>query len=63
MGASQTYLVEKGKSNETYANEVVALFKDGRQPDVTIECSGAESSVSMGIYATRSGNPAKIKRI
>ena len=63
MGASQTYLVEKGKTNETYANEVVALFKDGRQPDVTIECSGAESSVSMGIYSTRSGNPAKTKRI
>ena len=58
LGASQTYLVEKGKSNETYAQEVVALFKDGRQPDVTIECSGAEASVSMGIFATRSGSQA-----
>ncbi len=55
MGATHTYLVEKGKDNETYAKEVVALFKDHRQPDVTIECSGAESSVAMGIYATKSG--------
>jgi L-iditol 2-dehydrogenase len=27
----------------------------GQQPDVTIECSGAESSLQTGIYATKSG--------
>jgi L-iditol 2-dehydrogenase len=62
LGATQTYLVEKGKDNETYAREVVALFDGERQPDITIECSGAESSTAMGIYATRSGlSDAKIK--
>ena len=55
LGATQTYLVEKGKDSVTYASEVVALFNGQRQPDITIECSGAESSVAMGIYATRSG--------
>jgi len=39
----------------------VALFKDQRQPDITIECSGAESSAAMGIYATRSGINEKTK--
>jgi L-iditol 2-dehydrogenase len=55
LGATHTYLVEKGKTAELMAKEVVALFAEGRQPDVTIECSGAESSIAMGIYATRSG--------
>jgi hypothetical protein len=55
LGASHTYLVAKGKDSETMAKEVVALFKDSRNPDITIECSGAESSVAMGIYATKSG--------
>ncbi len=56
LGASQTFLCQSGRSGEENAKEVVALFKDQRQPDITIECSGAESSVATGIYATRSGN-------
>lgn len=55
LGASQTLLCQGKKSGEEYAKEVIALFKDHRQPDITIECSGAESSVATGIYATRSG--------
>ena len=44
-----------GKSDQDSAKEVVALFKGGHQPDITIECSGAQSSIAMGIYATRCG--------
>ena len=54
LGATSTYLVE-GKSAEDMAKDVVALFSGGQQPDITIECSGAQSSIAMGIYATRSG--------
>ena len=55
LGATHTYLVEKGKDDRTYAKEIVALFKNEKKPDITIECSGAESSISTGIYATKSG--------
>ena len=54
LGATSTYLVE-GKSAEDMAKDVVALFSGGQQPDITIECSGAQSSIAMGIYATKSG--------
>jgi len=47
--------VTDGKTNRAYAEEIVSLFKDCQKPDITIECSGAESSISTGIYATRSG--------
>ncbi len=53
MGASKTYLIPKGLNNEENAKAIVALFSEGRQPDVTVECSGAESSVCTGILATR----------
>jgi len=42
-----------GKDPKALAAEVVAWL--GTAPDATVECSGADSSVQLGIYATRSG--------
>ena len=69
MGATATFLVTKGTSPEENAMEIAKLFKGGQQPDITIECSGAESSICTGILVTRSGGvlvlvglgPAKIQ--
>lgn len=55
MGASATFLVPRGSKNEDNASSLAALFKNGRQPDITIECSGAENSICTGILVTRSG--------
>jgi len=51
-GADLTYQVGK-KDSRTLAEEVIAQF--GQRPDKTIECSGAESSIQLAIYATKSG--------
>jgi len=69
MGASATFFVQRGSSAEDNAEAIAKLFRDGRQPDITIECSGAESSICTGILATRSGGclvlvglgPAKVQ--
>ncbi len=55
MGASGIYQVPKGTTYEDNAKAIAKLFRDERQPDITIECSGAESSVCTGIMATRYG--------
>uniref|UniRef100_A0A0P4VXA0 Sorbitol dehydrogenase n=1 Tax=Scylla olivacea TaxID=85551 RepID=A0A0P4VXA0_SCYOL len=52
MGADHTVLV-KGGNQEALAEEIKKLMGD--MPDVTIECSGAESSIHLGIVATKSG--------
>merc|ERR1712012_711979 len=54
MGATHTYKVGGGKTAEQMADEVADLL-GGDKPDVTIECSGVESSVRFGIMATKSG--------
>lgn len=55
MGAYGTYLVARGKDPETMVQEVAKEFFDGELADVTIECSGVESSVKFGIFCTKSG--------
>ncbi|OQV13627.1 Sorbitol dehydrogenase, partial [Hypsibius exemplaris] len=52
MGADGTVNV-MGKDPKTCAAEVIALL--GRPTDSAIECSGAEASAYIGIYATKSG--------
>ncbi len=49
------FLVESGSDHSSIAEAISKEFLDGDRFDVTIECSGAESSVRMGIYATKSG--------
>lgn len=52
VGADFTIQVAKETPQEI-ASKVESLL--GSKPEVTIECTGAESSVQTGIYATRSG--------
>jgi len=56
LGADAVYQVKRGMSAEETANDIIATaFKDGRRPDVTIECSGAESSIMTAVYVTMPG--------
>ena len=55
MGAYGTYLVPRGKDPETMSQELSKEFFDEDLADVTIECSGVESSVKFGIFSTKSG--------
>nr|XP_045621116.1 sorbitol dehydrogenase-like isoform X1 [Procambarus clarkii] len=52
MGADHTVLV-KTSDAEALAKQVKEVMGD--MPDKTIECSGAETSVRLGIFATKSG--------
>ena len=53
LGAYAAVVVKKGEDEKELVQRVMAAFGDGTQelakPDVTIECSGAESSVRLGI--------------
>jgi len=53
LGADMTYLIGK-KDPRTLAEDIAQQF-DGSRPDKTIECSGAEPSIQLAIYATKSG--------
>jgi len=53
LGVDHTILIEEGMTGRTLADKVIALL--GEQPDVTIECSGAEISIRAAIFATKSG--------
>lgn len=48
LGADATYLVPAGTDAVTQAGHVEAIF-GGQLPDITLECSGAESSVNLAI--------------
>ncbi|MBN3306621.1 DHSO dehydrogenase, partial [Amia calva] len=52
LGADYAMQVQK-ESAAVLAQRVKGLL--GRQPDITIECTGAESCIQTAIYATRSG--------
>ena len=56
LGAQHTLLVDT-KDAAALAERVKELL-GGHQPEVTIECSGAESSIQLAIHATRSGGVA-----
>jgi L-iditol 2-dehydrogenase len=53
LGADFTYRCTK-KDVRAQADDIVNLL-DGRGPDKTVECSGAETSVQLAIYGTKSG--------
>ncbi|OWF50198.1 sorbitol dehydrogenase-like isoform X2 [Mizuhopecten yessoensis] len=52
-GATHTLLVTKDDKPEDLATKVADLI--GSAPQHTVECSGAQSSVNLGVLATRSG--------
>jgi L-iditol 2-dehydrogenase len=53
LGADFTFTIEPSVDSRSAADAIAGMI--GQQPDVTIECSGAESSLQTGIYATKSG--------
>lgn len=52
LGANCVFNVT-AKDSKTAAQEIQTCL--GQSPDITIECSGAESSIKLAILATRSG--------
>ncbi|XP_026234723.1 sorbitol dehydrogenase [Anabas testudineus] len=53
LGADFQLTVKRGEEPQQLAKSVAELL--GAQPHITIECTGAESSIQTAIYATRSG--------
>jgi len=53
IGADHVILVKPGVEPRSMAEEIVRVM--GRRPDVTFECSGAESSLQTGMFATKTG--------
>ena len=53
MGIEKTLLINTKLDTEALAEEVVDLLGDS--PDITLECSGAESSLNLAIYVTKDG--------
>ncbi|XP_071551712.1 sorbitol dehydrogenase-like [Panulirus ornatus] len=52
MGANHTLLVDDSDP-KNLAKRVEELM--GCMPEITLECSGSQSAISLGIYATKSG--------
>jgi L-iditol 2-dehydrogenase len=53
MGANHAIKVDRNLDSRGFAEAIVNVM--GENPDVTIECSGVESSLQTGIYATKQG--------
>ena len=53
LGIRRTLLIEPGMETEPMANQVIELL--GGSPDITLECSGAESSLNLAIFVTKDG--------
>lgn len=66
LGADHTQLIDS-KDTKQMAQRISEMMEG--MPDITIECSGAESSIQLGIFATKSGGmmvlvglgPAEVK--
>lgn len=53
IGADDVIKIDRSMTPKQVAN--IAAEKLGSMPDRTIECTGAESAIQTGIYATKSG--------
>ena len=51
LGATHTLQIEKGEESENVAKKISDLLGDA--PDRTIECSGAQFSVHLGVNVGR----------
>lgn len=52
LGANVAYKINTEMGSRETSQEILKLLGQ-RAPDVTIECSGAESSIQTGIYVCR----------
>jgi len=52
------FLIDPKEPSDKVAVEACKAAMNGKQPDITIECSGAESAMQTAIYATKSGGCA-----
>jgi len=53
LGADDVLKIDRSSKPEDVAKQVEELLGD--KPDRTLECTGAESAIQTGIYATKSG--------
>jgi L-iditol 2-dehydrogenase len=58
LGADYTLKLSGNQDLKLVAEQVENLM--GTQPDITIECSGAEQSIQMAVYATKSGGTVQL---
>lgn len=58
MGADYTYLSKIGEDEQQTVKAVHSLL--GGPPDITIDCSGAESNIRLAFLATKSGGVAVV---
>ncbi|XP_029158154.1 sorbitol dehydrogenase-like [Nylanderia fulva] len=58
LGADDTYLLQKDKSEKDVVADIHAIFGD--EPDRTIDASGVQASIRLAILATKSGGIATI---
>ncbi|XP_016915222.2 sorbitol dehydrogenase [Apis cerana] len=56
LGANETLLIKKDDVEEKTVQKIIELF--GEEPDKTIDACGAESSIRLAIFATKSGGVA-----
>lgn len=61
-GANSTVLVKAGTTEQELADAVQAAM-GGQRPDVTIECSGAESSIRLSILVSALGKLIRHKNM
>ena len=53
IGIENTLCIDPNADNEDVMQQIFKIF--GGSPDITIECSGAESSLTLAIFATKDG--------
>jgi L-iditol 2-dehydrogenase len=59
LGVDGVYLIDPKTFNDKEAAKTI-VEEMGEAPDISIECSGVESSISMAIFATKSGGKVGI---
>jgi Threonine dehydrogenase and related Zn-dependent dehydrogenases len=51
MGADATVLIDRNHSLEEISTHIIELLQ-GEQPDKTIDCSGIESTIKLGMLVS-----------
>lgn len=53
LGIEKAVLVDENIDCREYKKEIIDYF--GNQPDVVLECSGAENAINLAIFAVKDG--------